>query len=59
MVLKSGSDGGSEYAVTITPDSTSEGDVEFQIPTAATKDFALNDSIVSASHVVHVDTILA
>ena len=47
----------SVYKVTITPDSTSEGDVEFQIPAAAAKDFALNDNIVSASHVVHVDTI--
>ena len=57
VALKEGADGGSVYKVTLTPDSTSEGDVEFQIPAAAAKDFALNDNIVSASRVVHVDTI--
>ena len=57
LSLKEGADGDSVYKVTITPDSTSEGDVEFQIPAAAAKDFALNDNIVSVSHVVHVDTI--
>ena len=57
LTLKAGADGDSVYKVTITPDSTSEGDVEFQIPAAAAKDSALNDNIVSESHVVHVDTI--
>ena len=57
LTLKAGADGDSVYKVTITPDSTSEGDVEFRIPAAAAKDSALNDNIVSESHVVHVDTI--
>ena len=56
-VSLSGSDGDSEYTVTITPDATSEGDVEFHIPAGAAQDSALNNNTQSAEYTVHVDTI--
>ena len=45
------------YRGTITPNQVSEGDVTFHIPAAIAQDFALNDNIVSDSHIVHIDTI--
>ena len=56
--LASGSDGGSVYKVTITPDPTSEGKVTFQVPAGAATDDALNPNTASAeTDPVHIDTI--
>ena len=56
--LKSGSDGDSEYTLTITPDEDVEGDVEIQVPAGAVKDAAGNDNAASAvTDSVHIDTI--
>ena len=55
--LKSGSDGDSVYEITITPNSTSEGDVTFQVPADAAIDFAQNPNEASTeTDPVHVDT---
>ena len=48
----------SVYRGTITPNQVSAGDVTFHIPAAIAQDFALNESIASDSHTVHIDTIL-
>ena len=56
--LKSGSDGDSEYIVTIIPDDDAEGDVTIQVPVGTAQDFALNDNTASAEmEPVHIDTI--
>ena len=56
--LKSGSDGDSEYTVTITPNTDAEGDVTIKVKAGAARDSALNNNTVSAeTDPVHVDTI--
>ena len=57
--LESGSNGDTEYTVTITPDATSEGDVTVTVNADTVQDFALNDNTESdVSETVHVDTIV-
>ena len=58
VALKPGSDGDSEYTVTITPNATSEGEVTLQVGANKVKDFALNDNTVSNIPKVHIDTII-
>ena len=56
--LKEGNDGGNVYKVAITPNSTSEGDVTFQVPADAVTDFAQNGNKASTeTNPVHIDTI--
>ena len=58
--LKSGADGDSEYVVTITPNTTSEGNVTVRVNANTVQDFARNantdPSDVTPS--VHIDTIV-
>ena len=57
--LKSGADGDTEYTVTITPNSTDEGDVTIKVDANAVKDFALNNNTASdTTDSIHVDTIV-
>ena len=57
VALKPGDAGASEYIATITPNSTSEGDVKIKVDASAVQDFALNPNTASAERQVHVDTI--
>ena len=50
--------GASEYIATITPNSTSEGEVKIKVDASAVQDFALNPNTASAERQVHVDTIV-
>ena len=56
--VKSGTDGDSVYEITITPNPTSEGNVTFQVPATAARDFAQNGNAASTeTDPVHIDTI--
>ncbi len=57
--LALGADGDIIYTVTITPNSTSEGDVTVAVNANTVQDFALNDNTAGSpeTNVVHVDTI--
>ena len=57
IVLKSGSDGDTEYTATITPDDDSEGDVAIQVGADVVTDAALNNNTASNKPEVHIDTI--
>ena len=56
--LTSGSDGDSEYTAEITPNTASEGNLTFSVPANVAQDLASNENEVSASHNVHIDTIV-
>ncbi len=55
--LAAGTDGDAVYTVTITPNTTSEGDVTLQVSANTVLDFALNNNTASTTHTMHVDTI--
>ena len=57
-ILASGSNGASEYVVTITPNDEAEGDVTIQVPAGAVTDAALNENTASNQAEIHIDTIL-
>jgi hypothetical protein len=55
----SASGGDTVYTLTITPDTTAEGDVTVTVNANTVQDFALNDNTASdVSDTVHVDTIV-
>ena len=57
-ILASGSNGASEYVVTITPNDEAEGDVTILVPAGAVTDAALNENTASNQPEIHIDTIL-
>ena len=57
-ILASGSNGASEYIVTITPNDEAESDVTILVPAGAVTDAALNENTASNQPEVHIDTIL-
>ena len=54
----SGTDGDTEYTLTITPNPTSEGDVTIKVDADTVTDLALNDNTASIVSTVHIDTIV-
>ena len=57
--LKSGTDGDTDYTVTITPDPGEEDDVTIKVDADTVKDLALNNNTASSvTDAVHVDTVV-